>query len=202
MIPSANILIPVKGLKTGKTRLSRALSDEDRYKLNSLLAERTIRIVASAAVDMDLYVVSPDQNVRDIAVAHAADFLIQKSDGLNAGLQWAAEQLPDRRTIFVAADLPELEPDDIRILIAETGIGICPDQRRQGTNAISVPTPCAIPFRFGANSFDAHCAQARATNFSLRVIDRPGIAFDLDTESDLSRMKGWPRSINPRSVRR
>ena len=97
MTLSANILIPVKGLKTGKTRLSHALSDEDRFKLNSLLAERTIRIITSAAVDVELYVVSPDQNVQDLAVAHSANFLMQRSDGLNAGLQWAAEQLPDRR---------------------------------------------------------------------------------------------------------
>lgn len=202
MTRPASVVIPVKGLRTGKSRLSRTLSEKERFKLNRHLVLHTLRTVSAAGNETDIYVVSPDSEVRQIADEFAVEFLLQESEGLNPALEWAARRLPDRRTVYIAADLPELETEDIRELIADTGIGICPDETRQGTNAFTVPTPRLLEFRFGVRSFEIHCELARVSDFELTVIDRPGLAFDLDTELDLSRMKGWPSSINPRSVRR
>jgi 2-phospho-L-lactate guanylyltransferase len=46
----------------------------------------------------------------------------------------------------------------------------------------------AIPFRFGPGSFDAHLAAARAAGVPTAVVERPGLAFDLDTPADLERL--------------
>ena len=44
-----------------------------------------------------------------------------------------------------------------------------------------------IGFRFGAGSFAAHHAEARAAGVEPAILDRPGLAFDLDTPQDLAR---------------
>lgn len=192
MTSTSNVIIPVKGLRCGKSRLSDSMSDAERFDLNCYLADRTVRIVATLEDIVEITVVSPDANVREIADRHGAKFILQTSRGLNAGLDEAARQVPDRRTVYLAADLPELEPDDIRTHISAQGIGISPDRKREGTNALSVPTPRKIEFRFGPKSYDTHCALARAAGFPASTIDRAGIAFDVDTKSDLACMKGWP----------
>jgi 2-phospho-L-lactate guanylyltransferase (CobY/MobA/RfbA family) len=42
-------------------------------------------------------------------------------------------------------------------------------------------------FRFGSGSFVAHQGAARAAGIEPVVVDRPGLAFDLDTPADLAR---------------
>lgn len=202
MMHSCTIVVPIKGLRTGKSRLAHLISDNERYNLNLFLAERTLQKVSELKDEVKICVVSPDPEIRKLADRYAADFLSQTTDGLNPGLEEAARQLPETRTIYLAADLPDLMVDDIRVLADETGIGISPDQIGHGTNALTVPAPQAIRFQFGVNSFESHQALAHQTGLQVTIINRPGLAYDLDTESDLERIKGWPRATNPRSVPR
>lgn len=202
MPPTSTIVTPIKGLHSGKSRLAHLMAEGARADLNRYLAERTLKTVAELAGISEVYVVSPDPEVGEIAGKFAAKFLLQKTDGLNPGLDQAAREVPERRTVYLAADLPDLTVDDLEALISEMEIGISPDQFGRGTNALSVPTPRAIDFRFGADSFKAHCGAALKAGFRVSIIDRPGLAFDLDTEKDLERIKGWSSATNPRSVRR
>jgi Uncharacterized conserved protein len=48
-----------------------------------------------------------------------------------------------------------------------------------------VPSDGAFEFRYGPGSFDAHCAEAQQRGLSLRVVQRPDLALDLDTLDDL-----------------
>jgi 2-phospho-L-lactate/phosphoenolpyruvate guanylyltransferase len=202
MTPPCTIVIPIKGLRTGKTRLSAVLSDDARFDLNSYLAERTLQTASDLNGDTNICVVSPDPEVKTIAARYSADFLLQTTDGLNPALEQAARALPESRTVYLAADLPDLVVDDIRALADATNIGISPDQAGRGTNALTLPTPRTIGFRFGANSFETHCALARQTGLQVTTIDRPGLSYDLDTETDLEAVKGWPRAADPRNVPR
>ncbi|CAN0500542.1 unnamed protein product [Laminaria digitata] len=196
MPPAASIVIPVKGLASGKSRLAELLSPAERLALNRRLAERTLDVALECArtakAVVDIYIVSPDDSVADIIQSRPAIFLRQSASGLNAGLAEAVDCLPARRTIFLAADLPNLRAEDIDELLCVQGIGIAPDQRQRGTNALSVPQPGALPFGFGADSMQRHIASARNSGLPLRLIQRPGLAFDLDTKDDLTRIEGWP----------
>jgi 2-phospho-L-lactate/phosphoenolpyruvate guanylyltransferase len=200
MTVPVSIVIPIKGLRTGKSRLAHLMPDDTRSAINRHLAERTLRIAASIYRPADICAVSPDADVGVLAAGLSANFLLQTTRGLNRGLAEAARQLPQCRTVYIAADLPDLSGDDIRALIDVTGIGIAPDQSEQGTNALSLPTPTAIDFRFGPNSFELHRADATKSGFAIETINRPGLAFDLDTEVDFARLKGWPAEINPRNL--
>ena len=200
MTVPVSIVIPIKGLRTGKSRLAHLMPDDARSALNRHLVERSLRIAASIGKPAYILAVSPDADVGDLAGDLSVYFLHQATCGLNEGLAEAARQLPRRRTVYIAADLPDLSGDDIRALIDVPGIAIAPDQREQGTNALSLPTPTAIGFHFGPNSFGLHRADAMKSGFALETIKRAGLAFDLDTEVDLARLKGWPTEINRRNL--
>jgi len=62
---------------------------------------------------------------------------------------------------------------------------IAADKTGRGTNALALRPPDVIDFRFGVGSLAAHIAQA--DGLPLSVVDRPGLAFDLDTPADLAR---------------
>ncbi|MEC8531230.1 MAG: 2-phospho-L-lactate guanylyltransferase, partial [Pseudomonadota bacterium] len=96
------------------------------------------------------------------------------------------------RTVVVAADLPNMTVEDLLPMKVRSGIAIAPDESGLGTNALSLPSPTAISFQYGYGSFNAHCKEARTKRYPLKIICRPGLAFDLDTKDDLTRLKGWP----------
>ncbi|MGB0632429.1 MAG: 2-phospho-L-lactate guanylyltransferase, partial [Alphaproteobacteria bacterium] len=180
------IIVPVKGLTDGKSRLADVLAPDERAALNRYLAERTLRTVRECFPDDMLTVVSPDPEMRTPANEGGAHFVLQSGTGLNAGLAEAASALPPGRTIIVAADLPDLSAADLALLADIRGIGIAPDESGNGTNALSLPTPRAIAFQFGPNSFTAHKTAADATGLPVDIFHRPGLAFDLDTKDNLS----------------
>lgn len=201
---NASIVIPVKGITSGKSRLVGMLSADERSELNHYLAEHTLEAATAAARSfhavVKVYVISPDPDVAGIAASHSAHFYRQSSVGLNEGLAEAVPLLPQCRTVFIAADLPDLTKDDLRPLLQTAGIGIAPDEALVGTNAISVPRPGTLAFQFGPQSAELHCQSAEKTGFPVQIIKRPGLAFDLDEKDDLIRVNGWPHGFNPRNL--
>jgi 2-phospho-L-lactate guanylyltransferase len=95
--------------------------------------------------------------------------------------------------LVLPADLPLLEPEDIRDVLGEaddeTSVVISPDSARAGTNALLLAPPDAVPFAFGLGSYEAHLQAARERGLDVRVCERPRLAFDLDTADDLARLK-------------
>ena len=192
MTEPLTVIVPIKGLQSGKSRLGKALTPDRRLSLNTFLSAHTLDIVSRACPHNQKLVISPDPDVRELADAHGMRFTLQQKEGLNAALSEAAQLIEPQRTIYIVADLPLLRPDDIRALAETPGIAIAPDEGETGTNALSLPSPNSIEFEFGSESFDLHLTSATETRSAVEVVRRPGLAFDLDTEADLSRLEGWP----------
>ena len=192
MAERLNIVVPVKGLRDGKSRLSGVLAGDERVELNRFLAMRTLDLIETVFPDSDRWVVSPDPAIRKIARRSGAGFIPQSGAGLNEGLAEAAAAVAPVRTVYVSADLPELSAEDIVELANVPGIAIAPDERASGTNALSLPLPSSIGFDFGPGSLSVHVENAAATGLAVEILKRPGLLFDLDTKDDLSRLKGWP----------
>ena len=192
MAERLNIVVPVKGLRDGKSRLSGVLAGDERVELNRFLAMRTLDLIETAFPDSDRWVVSPDPAIRKIARRSGAGFIPQSGAGLNEGLAEAAAAVAPVRTVYVSADLPELSAEDIVELAHVPGIAIAPDERASGTNALSLPLPHSIEFGFGSGSLSVHKENATATGLVVEIVRRPGLLFDLDTKDDLSRVEGWP----------
>ncbi len=67
-------------------------------------------------------------------------------------------------------------------------MAIAPDRAGAGTNALALRPTSAIPFRFGPGSHEAHRRAAEAAGLEVVTVERPGLAFDLDTPADLDRL--------------
>ncbi len=188
---ACGIIVPVKGIAAGKSRLSAVLDDEARAGLILELARRTVALATSLA-DADVVVAVAEAGTADALRAAGARTIVQSGEGLNAALTEAAGLLSAVRTLVVPADLPGLSEDDLRAHLNCRGVGLSPDRHGTGTNLLSMPTPASVPFMFGAGSLDAHRNAARAAGLAVEIIDRPGIALDLDTPDDLIAFGGWP----------
>lgn len=191
---SVSVIVPVKNLREAKSRLRSILDPEARAELALRMMDRVLSALRGADVD-DVCVVSPNRTVLELASEQGVTPLVQESRGLNPALvqgrRWAVEGGASA-VLVLPADLPLLEPDDVRALLKEVGGGlpvtIAPDEARAGTNALLLRPPDALSFLFGPDSFEEHLRAARERGLGVRVVERPGLAFDLDTGGDLARL--------------
>jgi 2-phospho-L-lactate guanylyltransferase len=70
----------------------------------------------------------------------------------------------------------------------ERGMTIVPSRDGKGSNALACTPPDLIPFRFGDESFEPHCALARANGVEPRIMRLPGLGLDIDTAEDLAEL--------------
>jgi 2-phospho-L-lactate guanylyltransferase len=186
------IIVPHRGLEAAKTRLAPVLDPQERVELARTLLERVLG-VARTALD-DVVVISPAASLAPIVEEAGARLVVQRGLGLNEGLQQAREEaLADGVGLLAVlhGDLPNLTAADVRALIEAVpgvrGVAIAPDRAGSGTNGLAMRPPDAVAFRFGTGSFELHRADAAERAVPVALVERPGLAFDLDTPADLAR---------------
>jgi 2-phospho-L-lactate guanylyltransferase len=185
-------IIPVGAIEGAKSRLGAVLDAEERRDLVLGLAERTIRAaVLTPGVDETL-VVTPDDEVRDLALRAGARPLRQRSRGLNAGLREARDEAiaaGAAAVLVVPIDIPAVAPDLLAPLVETAAAGdrvvaVVPDRHGRGTNALLLAPPAVIDFCFGGDSKDAHIDAARAAGARVELLGGP-LTLDIDTPEDL-----------------
>jgi 2-phospho-L-lactate/phosphoenolpyruvate guanylyltransferase len=192
-----HVLIPIKRLETCKQRLSGVLDAGQRRRLMlALLDDALVRASAAAGVSA-VAVVTDDETAA--ARARAAGAAVLSDGGLpwNEGLVHALGLLgeaPDG-VLFLSADLPALTTADVAAMIAACpahgiAIGRAHDA---GTNALALRPADAIVPAFGSPASSAvHAARAADAGVEAVLVDRPGLALDLDTPSDLAEALAAP----------
>ena len=191
---SATIVIPFRGPWGAKSRLAPALAEPMRASL-ALSLYRHVLAEAISAGAAPVLVVTPSGEAASLAKRYGASVLRETAGSLNAAVTLAAKSLNAagiERMAVIAADLPLLESDDIAALL---GAGCCdvtiaPDRAGSGTNAMAVPVaPTAagrFGFHYGHKSLAAHRREAARLGLAELLIDRAGLAGDLDTADDLA----------------
>jgi 2-phospho-L-lactate guanylyltransferase len=176
----AHVLVPLK-TRDPKSRLAAALPAGERSELMRTLLERVVAAVREAGVErvtvvtadsLDGYEVWPDGG-------------LPWNDALAAATAWVVRA---PLVAIVSADLPFLRADDVEELLAATperGIAIA-RALDGGTNAVSMRPPGLVRTRFGEPGSAALHAGLGVPSV---VVDRPGLAFDVDTPADLARMQ-------------
>jgi 2-phospho-L-lactate guanylyltransferase len=188
-------VVPVKDLAGAKSRLKPNLNAPGRAGLTIYMMNKVLTALQEAGVE-HACVVSTDRTVLCLAEKAGATQLLQESQGLNPALDeardWASSEGASALLIF-PADLPLLQASDVEAVlkVAQEIEGplavVSPDAIHEGTNALLLRPPDALPFSFGQDSFDAHVKAARERGLSSRICERSRIAFDLDTGDDLQR---------------
>ena len=186
-------VIPIGTLDGAKSRLGAVLDAEERRDLVTRLAGATIRAAVATPGIAETIVITPDDEVRGIALAAGARPIRQRSTGLNAGLREARDEViaaGGSALLILPIDLPEVTPEalaqvvDVLVDTAPPLVAIVPDRHGRGTNALLLSPPDVIDVCFGGDSHRAHTAAAVAAGAHLIELDGP-LTDDLDTPEDL-----------------
>jgi 2-phospho-L-lactate guanylyltransferase len=187
--PTSWALIPIKARGAGKTRLAGVLSPRDREGLVEAMLAHVVE--TAEGVVARVLLVGPERS----GVAASCERIEDVGGGLNGALEQALAEIASRgnapaRLILLPADLPCLSPDEMERLaqLPPGTVGIAPDRRGRGTNALSLPLPEAAAFRFhfGTDSAALHRATAENLGLNAVTITGPGLEKDIDEPGDLA----------------
>lgn len=204
-------IIPVKPLRYGKSRLSQILTPDERAQLTTKMLRHTLQVLDNVPGIFRTLVISRDPVALKIAREYGA-YTYGEGDkqDLNVALTRAAHIAAAQEAsgiLIVPADLPLITVEDVEMMLAGVAptmsysrardytngtirfhqpraVSICPDRKRNGTNALYVSPPIGFTFRYGEGSFERHLEEAEQLGMKSRIVHAPGLKFDLDTEED------------------
>ena len=186
-------IVPVGALEGAKSRLGAVLDAEERHALAERLTRRTIAAAVATPGIAETLVITPDDEVRGLALELGARPMRQRSTGLNDGLREARHEAiaaGAEAILVVPIDVPWVTPDAMAPLVALAAgaagplVALVPDRHGRGTNALLLAPPDVIDFRFGGDSRNAHRAAAEVANAAFVELDGP-LMMDVDTSEDL-----------------
>jgi len=185
-----DVLIPLKHLAAAKSRLATALSVAERRRLMAAMVAHVARTVVAADAGR-VALVSSDPAAPALADRLGVACVSDADMPWNEGLVHARAQLPApaQAVLYLAGDLPLLEVGDIAALIDAGGGSTAVVGRAHdgGTNALWICPATALEPAFGTpRSAAVHVARAGERGLEVVVIDRPGLARDVDTPADLA----------------
>ena len=191
-------VVPVGSLDEAKSRLGESLDPEERRELAMRLLERTIAATTRSGAIDETIVVTPDDEVRTIALAAGARPIRQRGGGLISGLDQARDEAVAGGAdaiLVLPIDLPLVSPGTIATIVEpylareadddRPLVVLVPDRHGRGTNALLLAPPDAIGFCFGGDSRAAHASNARVSGARLVELADGPLALDLDTAEDL-----------------
>ena len=190
-------ILPVKPLRSGKSRLSKVLSEEERAALNQNLLQNSLKVLASLELIDTILVVSRDPAVLTIARDYGAKTVLENGNPeLNTALKRAslvAQTYLAQEIMVIPADLPLLCKEDLTTFLSHSGkppeILIAPDRRKDGTNCLYLNPAGLIQFSYGPGSFQKHIELGKKVNAHTEIIEMESLGLDLDLPEDLEILK-------------
>ena len=188
-----DVLIPLKRLDAAKTRLAPALTKDERGRLMAGMLARVARAALRAHAGR-VALASSDPAAPELARRLGVECVSDAGLPWNEGLVHARSLLerPAAAVLYLAGDLPLIDPADVAALVEAGGertavIGRAHDG---GTNALWVcPASAMVPVFGAAGSASVHTARAGEHGLAAVIVDRPGIAHDVDTPGDLAAVR-------------
>ncbi len=187
------VIIPVKPLVRAKSRLSVALTPEQRQQLAESLMRHTIQVVKPIPQVAGVLVISRDTKALSIA-REAGVHTVQESGApeLNHALMRATQVVSGMRgeaVLILPADLPLLAAEDILSMIAlgreDNTMVIATDRAEDGTNAMLTRPPGLIRYAYGQGSYRRHIALAEDVGATVKTYSSERLMLDIDVPEDL-----------------
>jgi|SRR5439155_20050739 len=182
----AGIVVPFRG-SGGKQRLTGLDSAAHRGVMMGMFLDV---LEAAAAVNRTV-VVTADEDAGRAAVAAGADVVADPGGGQGAAVAAAMGLFLAEAVLVLNADVPCVQPYDLRSLIAATppgGIALVASEDGR-TNALSLTAPELFEPLYGPGSAERFTRAARNLGVEVVVVSMPSIANDVDTIDDLVRVQ-------------
>ena len=202
------VLIPMRALNEGKSRLSNFLSTSSRERLVELLFKELLKKLnilrfQFPQICSEIVVITPCKKVKKISKGFNAVVLEEttKNDlnsALSQGISWASENAYDS-SLIIPGDIIDPNTEDIKKLIylgnnTTECMVICPASDF-GTNALFLTLPTKLNLKFGPNSFFEHQREARKKSIKTIIAPLDSLKDDLDTGKDLETLKNKKPSL-------
>jgi 2-phospho-L-lactate/phosphoenolpyruvate guanylyltransferase len=191
------VIVPVKTLRRGKSRLAGVLTEDERKLLIQSLLSQTIKTLTTIPEVSQTLVVSSDMAA--LAQARELGAKTVQEEGtpeLNMALRRAtvvAKVYATDGVLILPADLPLLSRQDIRTILAHgfppPVVVVVPDRHQDGTNALFVNPAGLINYSYGPGSFHRHCDNAKEAGARLEICPLTSVALDLDVPEDLELLR-------------
>ena len=181
-------LVPVKQREQCKTRLASELTRQARIALVRSMLSAVLEAAREAQLIYETAVISPERDALPAEISLLAD----AGESLNAALTQAYGKMWRRgwrEFVILPADLPRICPEEIDALVRAgrvSGFALAPDRAGTGTNGLYLASRPPFAFQFGSDSCRRHLQEARRLGLAPRLVDLPGLAFDVDTPADLA----------------
>ena len=195
-------LIPVKGFRNAKQRLSAFLGSAEREALPEAMFRDVLRQVLRVGGLVETVVVTRDDKVAAIAGSLGARVIVESAEtGETAAVDFARTSLKDagcEAVLIIPGDLPLIRSGDIESVLAQVSDGqiapfalLVPSHDRLGTNALLLAPPDIFKLRFGYDSFRYHISQVSAQGLPVRCFENERIALDIDEPKDLEKFLSY-----------
>lgn len=205
-------LVPVKSLSQAKSRLADYLPLRRRQALVLEMLEHVLQTLYESAAFAQIYVVSPDPDVLELAQHWFAEPLLETSAGHNPALGAAARQIlsriawhkhadiADTSLLTISADLPLLAVEDIQALVLageHSQVVLAASNDGTGTNALLTHPPLVLPYLFGPDSLPTYIQAAQEYALSYQRLSRPNLGWDIDIPADVQQLErvGWSHQL-------
>ena len=192
-------VLPVKDRDRAKQRLAGILSARERAELFGAMVEDVLSALAAAGL-AGILVVTRDATTQRLAAGYGARVLVEEENwGHTAASRLGARALAEEGAagmVQLPADIPLVTRDDIGALLRAHGeapaVTLAPSRDQRGSNAVACSPPDLLPLCFGDDSFLPHLRRAQALGIEPRIVQRPGLALDVDTPGDLAAFLAAP----------
>lgn len=204
-LSAVHVVVPIRGVDGGKSRLGAVLDPEERAALVLGMLAHTLAVLSAWRTAAAVWVVTGDSAAATAARQYGRVAIVEdpRRDGLNGALRAAsaaAAAAGATAVLFLPADLPLLARPALDGLVeaadatlaAGNGrpiVVVAPADARTGTNALLVSPPGVIEPAFGVQSLEAHLRAGAMIDASMQLVVDPALGFDLDTPDDLLRLE-------------
>jgi 2-phospho-L-lactate guanylyltransferase len=187
---SVHVLVPVKRLQTAKTRLASGYDAERRRALALAMTAGVIAAARAVPAVERVWVVTSEPGAEGLGVPMLDDGGLPWNEGLAHAIA-LLDPVPGA-AVILAGDLPLATADDVQALVdAIPAHGIAVARAHDaGSNALGLRPPAALVPNFGVpGSAARHLERAREAGLEGVLVDRTGLAYDIDTPDDAERVR-------------
>lgn len=189
-------VVPLRSPGAGKTRLAPALDTDTRAALAGAMLADVVAALRGAGVEVVVAAGGPAAAAAASALQVTAVVDPPTTRSLDAALEHARRTVaPTASLLVVQADLPLLRPADVHALLDADAPVVLAPTHDGGTSALLRRPSSVIATAYGPHSADHHRRLAREAGVPVSVVERPGLALDVDRLEDLDALVG--REVGP-----